>query len=101
MLIYEVNLDVDRGVAGAYAAWLGPHIGEVLAVDGFASAEWWSVDDAPAGRVLWCVQYRVQDRAALDAYLAHHAARLRGDGLTRFAGRFSASRRVLERRAIS
>lgn len=95
MLIYEVNLAVDAGIADAYAAWLGPHIGEVLAVPGFVSAEWWAVDSASEDRVRWCVQYRVRDRTALDAYLDHHAARLRGDGLARFSGRFEASRRVL------
>ena len=94
MVIYEVNLAVDRDVAPAYAAWLGPHIDEVLAVPGFVSAEWWAVeDDAPSVR--WCVQYRVESRAALAAYFVDHAARLRGDGLDRFGGRFEATRRVL------
>ncbi|MEL6616792.1 MAG: DUF4286 family protein [Bacteroidota bacterium] len=101
MVIYEVNLAVDREVATAYAAWLAPHIDEILALDGFTSAEWWEVEpdgDAPEAsvdRVRWCVQYRLRDRAALQAYFDHHAARLRGDGLARFAGRFEATRRVL------
>ena len=100
MVVYEVNLAVDADVAGAYAAWLGPHIDEVLAVPGFVSAEWWAVEADPAappagGRVRWCVQYRVESRAALQAYVDEHAERLRGDGLSRFGGRFEASRRVL------
>ena len=104
MVVYEVNLEVEAEVADAYAAWLAPHIDEVLAVLGFVSAEWWSVEpdggpdgedrqpDAPAR---WCVQYRVESRAALQAYFDEHAERLRGDGLARFGGRFRASRRVL------
>lgn len=100
MIVYEVNLAVDPEIAEAYAAWLEPHIDEVLAVDGFTGAEWFEVD-APEGdaRVRWSVQYRLRDRAALDAYFAEHAARLRGDGLTRFGGRFEATRRVMVRRA--
>ena len=105
-VVYEVALSVDAAVAEAYAAWLGPHIDDVLAVPGFVSAEWWAVEpagsphDAPeAGglgeRVEWVVQYRVESRAALDAYFDRHAAQLRGDGLDRFGGRFRASRRVL------
>ena len=103
-MIYEVNLAVDRDAAGAYAAWLGPHIQEVLEIDGFESAEWWEVAPPPGaapeasggeGRVRWCVHYRVHSRAALQAYLDRHAARLRGNGLARFAGRFEASRRIL------
>ena len=97
MIVYEVNLSVDPEVAGAYAAWLGPHIGELLALDGFRGAEWFDVDPAEPddGRVRWCVQYRLRDRAALEAYLRDHAARMRGDGLARFRGRFQATRRVL------
>ena len=97
MVIYEVNVAVDPGVADAYAAWLAPHIGEVLAVPGFVSADWWAVeadgDDRP--RVRWCVQYRVESRGALQAYFDEHAERLRGDGLARFGGRFQATRRIL------
>jgi len=72
----------------------------VLACDGFLSAEWFAVepdaDDAGTDRpIRWCVQYRLRDRAALDAYFAGPAARLRADGVARFGGRFTASRRVL------
>ena len=107
MMIYEVNLAINRDVAGAYAEWLGPHIGEILEIDGFESAEWWEVEapsnpspedanrQASGDRVRWCVQYRVRDRAALQTYFDEHAARLRGDGLARFEGRFAASRRIL------
>ena len=96
MVIYEVNLAVDDDVAEAYAAWLAPHIDEVLAVPGFLSAEWFEVDvDDAGGRRQWVVQYRVESREALAEYFDTHAARLRGDGLERFGGRFEASRRVL------
>src|SRR5690606_19322006 len=105
VVIYEVNLSVDAEVAGAYAAWLGPHIDELLALDGFLGAARFAVEgDAGSGpgrapRVRWCVQYRLRDREALDRYFEEHAARLRGDGLARFRGRFEATRRVLVRRA--
>lgn len=97
MVIYEVNLTVDADVADAYAAWLRSHIEEVLSVEGFTSAHWWTVE--PDGDVVspvsWCVQYHVESRVALAAYFRDHAERLRGDGLARFGGRFEASRRVL------
>ena len=99
MLIYEVTLAVDADVADAYAVWLRPHIDAVLAVEGFISADWWSVepdgDDGPGGRVRWCVHYHVETPEALAAYFRDHAERLRGDGLAQFGGRFEASRRVL------
>lgn len=97
MVIYEVSLAVDAEVADAYAAWLAPHIEEVLGVPGFVSAAWFEVesDGPPDARREWVVQYRVKSRRALQAYFDHHAARLRGDGLDRFGGRFEATRRVL------
>lgn len=98
MILYEVNLAVHPEVADAYAAWLGPHVEEVLAVPGFVSAQWWAVEaDAASGdgRVRWCVQYRVESREALQTYFDEHAARLRGDGLERFGGRFDVTRRIL------
>jgi hypothetical protein len=42
-----------------------------------------------------CAQYRMRDSDALDAYLRDHAARMRADGVARFASGFSAERRVL------
>lgn len=97
MVIYEVNLTVDAAIADDYATWLAPHIEEVLAVEGFTSADWWIVepDGEDTAHVRWCVQYHVESRRALAAYFRNHAERLRGDGLARFGGQFAASRRVL------
>ena len=97
MVVYEVNLAVDAEAAEAYAAWLGPHIAELLALDGFLGATWFEVEpeEGADGRVRWCVQYRLHDREALRRYLHRHAARFRAEGLERFGGRFEARRRVL------
>ncbi|NUS39421.1 MAG: DUF4286 family protein [Lysobacter sp.] len=97
MLLYDVELAVDAGVAEAFRAWLPGHVAELLALPGFVSAEVLAVQEPapPAGEVALCVRYRLRDQAALDAYLRDHAPRLRGDGQARFGGRFRASRRVL------
>lgn len=42
------------------------------------------------------VQYKVASRDALQAYFDVHAARLRGDGIKRFGGKMTASRRILK-----
>jgi hypothetical protein len=97
VVLYEVNLAVDAEVAGDYAAWLGPHVARIVALDGFLGASWFEVEAAGEsdGRVRWCVQYRLRDRAALQRYFDRHAARFRAEGLERFGGRFEATRRVL------
>jgi quinol monooxygenase YgiN len=98
MVIYEVNLAVQPDAAHDYAAWLDGHIREILRIDGFLSAEWFQVDDAGDARQ-WTVQYRLRDRRSLEDYLANHAARMRADGESRFGGRFTATRRVMDMRA--
>lgn len=96
-VLYEVTLDVDAGIEADYRAWLRDHVAQMLALPGFIDARMAEVlDPAPApGRVVFCVHYRLQDEAALQAYFDRHAAAMRGDGMARFGDRFQASRRVL------
>ncbi|MCC7249371.1 MAG: DUF4286 family protein [Lysobacter sp.] len=99
-IVYEVNVEADADIAVAYRAWLHDHIAEILALPGFVDARAFDVLDPPvsAGRIGLCVQYRLTDAAALDAYLRDHAPRLRADGVARFGERFRAQRRVLRER---
>ena len=96
-VIYEVNIEVDAAAHDDYRVWLHDHIAEILALPGFTGAKVFEVLEPPpsAGRVGMCVQYVLKGREALDDYLRDHAPRLRADGLSRFGGRFQATRRVL------
>ena len=96
-LVYEVNLDVDAGIADEYRAWLDAHVRAMLALPGFVSARVFEVlDDADRdGGVHLCVHYVLRDAAALEAYLHEHAPRMRADGVAHFGDRFRASRRIL------
>jgi len=96
MIVYEVTLCVDAEVAGDYASWLSDHVEAMLELPGFVSAQRERLlDPAQPGKVVWVVRYLLPDRDALDAYFATQAGRMRADGLARFPGRFSASRRIL------
>lgn len=97
-VIYEVNIDLDAGIEADYRAWLRHHVDEILSLPGFLDARVSDVVDPPPapGRIAICTHYRLRDEAALQAYFDQHAPRLRGDGIARFGGRFSASRRVLK-----
>lgn len=94
MIIYEVRISLEPAIAEPYRAWLEPHIREVLGIAGFTGAELLREDD-DTGPVL-VVRYHVASRDALTTYLRDHAARLRQDGLAKFGGRFTATRRVHE-----
>ncbi len=94
MTIYEVNLTVTADI-DSFALWLDEHIREILRIDGFVSAEWFEVEHDTPNEKQWTVHYRLHNRESLDAYFTHHAERMRADGLQRFGGKFSATRRVL------
>jgi len=96
VVIYEVNLDVDRGIAQPYAAWLAEHIQEMLGFPGFTEARWYErADDSDERTVAWTVHYHVTGKPELQAYLRDHAQRMRAHGAERFGAGFQASRRIL------
>lgn len=95
-LIYEVNLSVERAIAGEFRAWLVDHVQEMLELPGFTGARILEAVDGDDGdRVLFRTHYSMLDQAALGAYLREHAARMREAGIARFGNRFSATRHVL------
>ncbi|GIX35018.1 MAG: hypothetical protein KatS3mg126_0797 [Lysobacteraceae bacterium] len=96
-VVYEVDLSVEEGIAVAYLRWLREHVEAMLALPGFLAAELFEVlDPVEPGYRRWCVVYRLEDRAALERYLACDAPRMREEGLRRFGGRFQARRRIME-----
>lgn len=97
MVVYEVNLDVDADLFPGYRTWLDEHVHAMIALPGFAGAQIFERTDPPppANRRSFCVHYKLNSVADLDRYLREDAARMRADGQERFAGRFTASRRIL------
>ena len=93
MVIYEVNLVIQADIQQAYLSWLKAHIPEVLALDGFMGARCYEVETEGPELAL-TVHYSVETREHLETYFEVHASKLRGDGLTRFEGKFSAERRI-------
>lgn len=97
MILYEVNLDVQTSIFAQYRVWLDEHVRAMIALPGFLGADVYEREDpaAPAGQRSLCVHYRLAGRAEFERYLREDAPRMRADGLARFPGKFSASRRVL------
>ena len=97
MILYEVNLEIDAGIATEYRRWLDTHVATILTLPGFTGARILEVLDPalPSARIALCVQYTLVDPAALDGYLRDHAPRLRAEGTARFGDRFRAQRRIL------
>ena len=99
MIVYEVNLTVDREIADDYAAWLKDHVREMLALPGFVSAEWLEdvdYDHSEGADPRWTILYRLGSHDDLTRYFEEDAERMRADGLDRFGTQFKATRRVLQ-----
>lgn len=97
MIVYEVNLFVQRAIEDEYRPWLAAHVREMLGLPGFIGASVFDVVEPAAGtdEIALCVHYRLQDESALADYLREHAPRMRNDGIGRFGAAFRAQRRVL------
>ena len=97
MIVYEVNLFVERAIEAEFRAWLEPHVREIIRLPGFLGAEVFEriEPDPEPGQLVLCTQYRLRDADALSDYLRDHAPRLRADGVARFGSQFRAERRVL------
>ena len=97
MILYVVDLQVDAAVQDDYLRWLRGHVKEMTALPGFLGADILERLEpaSPAERRAYSVHYRLRDRAAFDAYLARHAARMRAQG-ERFGRQVGASRGLLQ-----
>ena len=95
MILHEVRLSVDHGIAADYRSWLESQIHDMLALPGFEYAELLR-EQGDESRAVFVAHYWMRDRDALKMYLRDHAASMRADGLRRFGNQFSAERRVLE-----
>jgi len=95
MVYYEVNLTIQSPIYDAYMTWLRPHIDELLTFDGFVEARvLQQTDQVTRDHQHITVLYTLENQAALDQYLQHHAPQMRDDGIKRFGEQFSATRRV-------
>ncbi|MGY0219894.1 DUF4286 family protein [Endozoicomonadaceae bacterium StTr2] len=99
MVIYEVNLAIEPDVLDEYLSWLQEHIQAILKLDGFTTADTYTLEGDDEKHHLR-VQYYLKDRESLQAYFYKHATAFRNDGLQRFEGKFSASRNVLTARPL-
>ncbi len=100
MLIYEVNLEVAEDINYKVAGWLAGHIDKMLTFKGFKVAYWFfrkpeDENSKTTNKILWTIQYIVEDRPSLDEYLQQHAEQIRKEANEQFGDKMRAERRVL------
>ncbi|NNK10241.1 MAG: DUF4286 family protein [Flavobacteriaceae bacterium] len=98
MLIYNVTVNVEDSIHLKWLDWMkSTHIPEVLATGKFLEATMSRVlVEEELGGITYSVQYKVKDRATLDAYYKEDAAGLRKKTLKNFGTSLVAFRTELE-----
>ncbi len=97
MIIYNVTINVDKGIHEKWLNWIKEHILQVLATGKFTEAKLTKVlvEEEMCGTT-YSVQYRAKSREDLDAYYREDAEKLRGDGQAKFTDKMLAFRTELE-----
>ena len=95
MVIYEVNLSIDRAIYTEYTLWLEEHAREMIQFPGFIQALILKQDQGDdSSQEKLTIQYQVESREDLESYLIEFAPKMREEGMKRFKDKFSASRRI-------
>ncbi len=97
MYIYNVTLSIDKSIHKEWLEWIHHHIPEVLATGKFISAKLTQVliEEEMEG-ITYSIQYLAKSREDLDKYYKEDAARLRTDGMQKFADKMLAFRTELK-----
>jgi len=97
MVIYEVNLAIDKDIYPQFQLWLKEHAREMLEFPGFITASILKPEsDDEIEKEKLTVQYQLEDRESLNVYFNQFAAKMREDGIRMFKDKFSAERRIFE-----
>lgn len=93
MLVYEVNLFLQKNITSEYLPWLDRHMEEMLKYNGFKKAELFEVDSDDEFDQ-FTVQYWVNSRESLDHYFEKYAETMRNEAKEKFGDQFTAHRRI-------
>lgn len=97
MVIYEVNLAIDKDIYSQFQSWLNEHVREMLQFQGFIEARILKPENENVSdKEKLTVQYQLADRGSLDIYFSQFAPKMREEGIKKFSDKFSAERRIFE-----
>ena len=97
--IYEVNCFLQKDAVDEFLTFLDSHARELLALEGFKSADIYIPEEdinCPADAKVVTAVYKLDSREALQNYFDNHAPRLKADTMRLFEGRIKgATRRIM------
>ena len=98
MILYLVQVSIDREIADQWQRWMQDiHIPDVVATGCFQNA-WMArmAESDTEARRAYRMVYLAKSKDSLDRYQAEFAPALQMDHTERFEGRFDASRELLD-----
>lgn len=97
MIIYEVNLSIDKDIYPKFYLWLKKHAKEMLEFQGFIQAIILKPENQQlSNKEELVVQYKLENRESLTHYFTEFAPKMQGEGINLFKNKFSAKRRIFE-----
>lgn len=97
MVLYEVNIDVNKSIYNKYISWLQEHLEDMLNIDGFLAAKVWTDNDSDNNNdtILVVVNYEVESTQKLQNYFDNQAKEMRKLAVDIFGDSIAINRRVL------
>lgn len=98
MIIYNVTVKVEAGIADAWLEWLlNEHIPEIMATECFSDykvVRLLEVDDTEGPT--YAIQYHADSKALYNHYIIKHAEEMRQKSYDKWGERFIAFRSVMQ-----
>ena len=96
MIIYNVTISIDQGVANEWLNWMKTkHIPDVMGTGHFKECRLCRVHGEEEGGITYAVTYLCSSEKELDKYQKDHAPKLQAEHTEKFAGKFAAFRTFL------
>ena len=96
MIIYEVNIQVDKRIYNDYILWLNPHIEKMLTFNGFIKVKKFINKNSTNDIKNVIIHYYISSKDDLNYYLSNNAHEMRTEMLDEFTDKVNINRRVLE-----
>ena len=97
MIIYSVTIAIEAGVASEWIDWMQRvHVPDVLRTGCFSECRTYKVLESNDADPTYVLQYQCPSLEQYHRYRDNFAPDLQKDHSSRFAGRFRASRQLLE-----
>ena len=101
MIIYSVTVAIEDSVEQDWLDWMKRvHVPDVVGTGCFSECRIHKVLESGGGEQSYVLQYRCRSLEEYHRYRDNFAAALQKDHTDRFAGRFRASRQLLEELAL-